>query len=224
MSHAPRLSSLPLLVLLLASPRVGLAQPADAPEQAHQEQAAPEQALQQEAPRQPRELEKTAEPGTRPSQAARLGAELGLGLVTSLGGMFIGLAMIGPNMCAVLRTSEGCMPEGLAGLGLGVMLTAPLGVNWGGSLVGADGGLDSAYLGALVGGGVFVLLGMATLWDGPGILALMISPIAAYVGSIIGYEHSVSPERPKVALGDRRIQPLLSISPHGGFVGLGGSF
>jgi hypothetical protein len=116
------------------------------------------------------------------------------------------------------------LTEAIAGAGLGVMLTAPLGVYWGGSLVGADGGLGAAYLGALVGGGVFGLLGVATLQDGPGLLPLLIAPIAAYVGSIIGYELSVSPEPPKVALTGPRIQPLLSVSPHGGFVGLGGSF
>jgi hypothetical protein len=104
------------------------------------------------------------------------------------------------------------------------MLAAPLGVFWGGSLAGWDGNLGATYLGALVGGAASGLLLAATWSSSSALLTILLMPFLPYIGSIVAYEMSVSPEPPKVALSGTRIQPLLSVSPHGGFVGLGGSF
>ena len=186
-----------LLSLLLLSPRAGLAQ------------------------------EPLSEPSTRPSKGARIGAELGLGALTGLGGLFIGAGLVGPSLCAALGnggSAGSCLTEGIAGAGLGVMLTVPLGVFWGGNLAGGDGRLGFTYLGALVGGAASGLLMAATWSSSAALLTILLMPLLPYLGSIIAYEMSVSPEPPKVTLGGTRLQPLLSISPRGGFVGLGGSF
>ncbi len=197
MTHSPRLAkTLTLLLLLLVFPSVALAAPEEAPPQ-------------------------------RLSQGARIGAELGLGALTGLGGLFLGAGLVGPSLCAVLGnggSAGACLTEGIIGAGAGIMLSVPLGVFWGGALAGADGKLGFTYLGALAGGAVGGLLVAATWTSSSVFSTLLLFPFLPLIGSIIDYELSVSPEPPKVVLRGARLHPLLSVSPHGGFVGLGGHF
>jgi hypothetical protein len=222
------LSKLPLLLLvLLLTPAAGLASTQDAPQEpaAQEETLSPAQELQEEEAVEPKQydrpvrlLEDSELPRPRAPRGGRIAAELGLGLLTGAAGAVAGTFVVGALAC---RSSfAGCLIGAVLGGGLGLAFASSAGVWWAGDLSGADGTYGSALLGSLVG----VAVAIPLLYVGPlGYLGL----VAPLVGAVIGYGMSISPEpeSPAMALlGRTRLQPLLSVSPQGSFVGLGGRF
>jgi hypothetical protein len=222
------LSKLPLLLLsLLLTPAAGLASTQDAPQEPapQEETLSPAPELQEEETVEPKQydrpvrlLEDSELPRPRASRGERIAAELGLGLLTGVAGGAVGSLAVGLIAC---RASFGaCLIGSVLGAGLGLSFGGSAGVVWAGSLSGADGNYGSALLGSLVG----LVAGVAMLPLG----ALgYVGVLAPVLGAVIGYGMSISPEpeAPAVALlGRTRLQPLLSVSPQGSFVGLGGHF
>ncbi|MFY0527923.1 hypothetical protein ACN28I_33815 [Archangium gephyra] len=225
-------SRLPLLLLLLLAPGVGL--------------AAQEPTLRLE----PR-LASSGLPGTderaplrlgeedwaqgekeefRPPRGLRILAETGAGVLTGVGGGFLGF-MAGGGLCGagIVGNSSGffgCLDSAAIGLILGAGAGVTLGVWWGGEAAGGDGKL----LAALAGMGSGVVVGfLAGVVAGRPDLGLYFTLPGALIGAIVGYELSQrtlvpGPRSPAVASARPRLQPLLAFSPHGGLVGLGGSF
>ncbi len=210
-----------LALLLLLSPTWGLAAVQEEPET--EEEAPADEAEEDSQPEEPElepEPEWKPEPRARAPVGLRLLSETGFGALTTAGGGFVGM-LGGVGVCLALGHQTqylGCLADMLIGGAAGLALGLPLGIWLGGNIAGGDGGIGYTYLGAVVGGVGTVL-----------ILALAQSPVAILgfalpiLGGILGYELSMSPEAPSLALGGARLQPLLSISPRGGFVGLGGS-
>jgi hypothetical protein len=222
-------SKLPLLLLLLLSPSMGLAAPQDAPvaeEEATTSEAQEEsEGAQEDSQLTEPELEPEwkPDPRVRAPQGLRVLSETGFGALTTVGGGFAG-TLVGLAVCPLFGHQNqkfGCLGDMLLGGAAGLVLGLPLGIWWGGNIAGGDGGLGYTYLGALVGTvGTVLVLGTASQL--PFVAALgFVLPV---VGGILGYELSMSPEAPSVALGGTRLQPLLSASSRGGFVGLGGTF
>lgn len=223
-------STLPLLLLLLLSPSTGFATAQDAP--VAEEEATPFEAEEEseEAEEEGSQLtepelepEWKPEPRVRAPLGLRLLSEVGFGALTTVGGGFAG-ALVGLGVCPIFGHQNqkfGCYIDVILGGFVGLAAGFPLGVWWGGNIAGGDGGLGYTYLGAALGGvGTILVLGAAS--QNP-ILAVL-SFALPIVGGILGYELSMSPEAPGLALGGTRVQPLLSVSSRGGFVGLGGSF
>jgi hypothetical protein len=211
-----------LALLLLLSPAWGLAAVQEEPET---EEEAPADEAEEDSPLAEPELEPEPEwkpePRARAPVGLRLLSETGFGVLTTAGGGFVGV-LGGVGVCLALGHQTqylGCLADMLVGGAAGLALGLPLGIWLGGNIAGGDGGIGYTYLGALAGGVGTVL-----------VLALEQSPVAILgfalpiLGGLLGYELSMSPEAPSLALGGARLQPLLSISPRGGFVGLGGSF
>jgi len=211
MTQLPCLASMMLLSLLLLSPRVGLATPQDAPEQPSQ----------QEPQLQP-QPESKPETFTRAPLALRLLSETAFGGLGVLGGWYAG-SMIGSALCTepVNPGAGACISEFVYGGIAGAALVLPLGVWLGGNIAHGTGSLVSTYLGGLVGaaaGGL--LLGVG----GNNGALIAIGVALPLLGSIIGYETSTAGMQYSMNGEGTRLQPLLSVSPRGGFVGLGGSF
>jgi hypothetical protein len=218
------LSKLPLLLLtLLLTPAVGLA----STQELLTQEAAPSPAQEQEEAEAPKPQEKPQErealrlldeselPRARAPWGERIAAELGLGLFTGAAGGAAGTLLVGLVAC---RASFGaCLIGSVLGGLTGFAFAGSAGVWWAGSLTGANGNYGSALLGSLVG-----VLASVPLYFALSYGAL----IAPLLGAVIGYGMSISPEPqvPAVALGSTRIRPLLSVSPQGSFVGLGGHF
>jgi hypothetical protein len=73
---------------------------------------------------------------------------------------------------------------------LSVSATAPVGAWAVGSLLGGEGKLWAAYLGAAMGMGLGVIGTMPTMAFGSGVVLAVAGPIGAVVGAVIGYEVS----------------------------------
>jgi hypothetical protein len=223
------LSKLSLLLLtLLLTPAAGLAATQQLPteeEAPSEEQEEYEEEEESVAPqREDRDLglldeSELAIPRARAPAGTRIAAEAGLGLLTGSAGAILGA--LGGGFLACGSTLTQCVWGVLLGGELGFAFTGSLGVWWGGSLMGADGNYGSALLGGLAGATVSFLLFLS---NNPTLAIIGLG--APLVGSLIGYGFSISPEpeTPAVALGGARLRPLLSISPQGSFVGLGGHF
>ena len=235
-------SRLPLLLLLLLVPGVGLAgqeEPATPPPppSATVEQPPPassaQPGTQPRASRRLREESEEERERSRLPRGGRIFAELGAGLLTSAGLGVAGLA-VGTGMCVWGLATKGadgfdaCPAQlGIATL-VGVGLGFPLGVFWGGQAVGGRGNLLGA-LGGLAGGALVGFFGGWLLFQHE-FDALLLSVPLAMVGSIVGYELTQSepgPTAPRarpVASVRPRLQPVLGFSPRGALVGLRGSF
>jgi hypothetical protein len=211
-----------LALLLLLSPALALATVQE--ESETEEEATATEAQEDSQLEEPeQEAEWTPEPRARAPLGLRLVSETGLGALTAVAGGFVG-GVAGTGVCFALGHQNqflGCIVELYLGIGAGLVLGLPLGVWLGGNITGGDGGLGYTFLGALAGaaGGLLVVASSGSV----PLLALLGFALPV-VGGILGYELSMSPEAPALALGGTRIQPLLSVSPWGGFVGLGGTF
>jgi hypothetical protein len=239
---------LPLFLILLLVPGVGLAGQEEAPatpppsHSATVEQPPPapsaQPGTQPQAPRRRREerdwIREYERSRSRPSQGARVVAETGAGLLTSAGLGAAGL-LVGGVMC--LRDFSG---QGLSGLNacpkqlglgtlVGVGLGFPLGVFWGGEAAGGRGSVLGA-LGGMAGGALVGFLGGSLLDQDSSVASgILLGLPLAMVGSIVGYELTqseprLSPRPPPVASARPRLQPVLGFSKRGALVGLGGSF
>jgi hypothetical protein len=180
------------------------------------------------APREPLHLVETArraEPVQRIHPIARVSAEIGAELLTSFVAGVPG-ALAGYVACGALGLSPPsswfpCMDYAGYGFLTGVSLAAPLGVWWGGKLMGGRGTLLGAYLGM----GAASVLGLGTtLLVYNDDLQPFVIPLFALVGSVVGYELSFSSEPPAQPSSVASVQPLLSVSATGGALGLGGRF
>jgi hypothetical protein len=211
MTQPLRLAAMMLLSLLMLSPRVGLATPQDAPERPSQ----------QEPQLQP-QPEGKPETFTRAPLAVRLLSETAFGALGVVGGWFVG-SMVGSALCtAPVNSGAGaCINEFVYGGLAGAALVLPLGVWLGGNIAEGTGSLVSTYLGGLVGAAAGGLLVVASGNNG---VLIAIGVALPLIGSILGYETLTVGMKHNMRREGTRLQPLLSVSPHGGFVGLGGSF
>jgi hypothetical protein len=208
-----------LMSLLVLVPGVGLAA---------EEPSLSPPLLPGTAPREPLHLveaNRRAEPVQRIHPIARVSAEIGAELITSLVAGVPG-ALIGNVACNTLGLAPPnawfrCMDYAGYGFLAGVSLAAPLGVWWGGKLMGGRGTLLGAYLG--MGGAAVLGLGTTFLVYNDDIKPFVI-PLFALVGSVVGYELSFSSESPVQPTAVASVQPLLSVSARGGTLGLGGRF
>ncbi|KFE71487.1 hypothetical protein DB31_3617 [Hyalangium minutum] len=170
------------------------------------------------------EADRQAEPVQFIHPIARVSAEIGVELVTSLVAGAPG-AVAGVAVCGKFGLSTGgwfpCLDYAGYGFLAGMSLAAPLGVWWGGKLMGGRGTLIGAYLGM----GVAAVLGLGTTYlvynDD---IQPFVIPLFALVGSVVGYELSFSSESPEQPTSVASVQPLLSVSARGGALGLGGRF
>lgn len=193
-----------VLLLLLAGPVS--AQPAYAPEAAGSGQPSPVD--------------------ERPSQGDRIAAELGLGVVSSLGlgvGGSVGGGLIGLVLCfsspgACSRAENpletGMILGGSAGVGLGV----PIGVWWGGKVMGGNGTFNGALAGSslsLALSGVAYALKQEDLAAG----LLLTAPFFA----VAGYELTDSDPQPQDAA-PATVAPAIGLGAGGARFGLQGTF
>lgn len=233
-------SRIPLLLILLLAPGVGLAAPESAPPPLARHSALSEPPLASSglpgtdarAPLQLREDDwaQAEKEDPRPHRALRILVETGASLLTGTGGGFLGL-LAGGGLCAAGVVGNrsgflGCLDSAALGLILGAGLGVSLGVWWGGEVAGGDGKL----LGALAGMGSGIVLGLVTgLAAGRGDLGLYFTVPGAVLGAIVGYElsqRSPAPGSPSPAVASARprLQPVLAFSSRGTLVGLGGTF
>ncbi|HEX8437740.1 hypothetical protein [Archangium sp.] len=236
-------SRLPLLLLFLLVPGVGLAGQEESatpspPPSATVEQPPPASSAQPGTqPRAPRRLTEESEyerERSRPSRGMRILAETGAGLLTSAGLGVVGLG-VGTGMCVwgiIVQGADAtnaCLAQISIGTLVGVGLGFPLGVFWGGQAVGGRGNLLGA-LGGLAGGALVGFFGGWLIgqheFDG-----ILLSVPLAMVGSIVGYELTTQSEpgptaarASPVASVRPRLHPVLGFSPRGALVGLRGSF
>ncbi|MFP2904346.1 hypothetical protein ACLESD_04675 [Pyxidicoccus sp. 3LFB2] len=151
---------------------------------------------------------------------------LGAGVTGVVGG-FVGLLLVDRlGVC----NSEDCLGELLLGALGGATIGVPAGVYSAGRMMGVRGGLGSSYLGLLVGGGGALLgsvLINSSMPNGDGSVVFISVPLAAVLGSIIGFELSED-TTPVVRPGHapRRdsspallLSPTAGTTPRGGFIG-----
>lgn len=162
--------------------------------------------------------------------AARVAAEVLMGGLLGAGGLLgggvVGFAVAQAVTCGV----DDCM-DGLGYVGAamvaGIAITAPLGVYFGGNMVGGEGLFLPALAGSLVSGGMtaLALASMSRSISPAGVLVLAVSPL---VGSIIGYEVShvfVNRSRRSEAAKGVQVLPTAGVTPSGaGVLGLAGRF
>jgi hypothetical protein len=237
-TRLPSPLKLPLLLsLLLLVPRVGLAAQ-DAP-LATAEEATPENTTStssaipgsdEKAP-----LRLMDEPGPEPRRwSAPLGlrilAEVAAGAVTSVGGGIAG-GLVGLGLCVNRYGNDelGCALALVFGGGLGMAAAYPIGVWWGGEVIGGDGKLLMSMVGLGAGALAGLLLAIpAARIDPSGNLGGIVGGLAVLSGPILFYELSNQNKDPSrshaLAFARPRIQPLLSVSSDGALLGLGGSF
>jgi hypothetical protein len=226
-------SKLPLLLcLLLLAPRVGLAAQ-DTPDMSTDSEVP---VTDEEAP-QEQEVQAESESFARPERwriplGVRLLGEAGGGLLTSAGASLAG-GLLGFGLCELTDAQGpfvGCAWAAAVGFGVGAIAGYPLGVWWGGEALGGDGKLFSAFAGMGVGIAASLLLGVASQqFDPGGRVTGPISGLLVLAGPIVFYELSQRREPGSQAEGlasaaRPRLQPLLSVSPNGALLGLGGTF
>jgi hypothetical protein len=169
---------------------------------------------------------------SRTPRGLRILAETGAGLLTGTG-LAVAGGLAGYELCqaGILGTRGGwfsCLTELIIGGFVGAGLGSSLGVFWGGQVTGGNGKLYGPLLGMasgfLTGVLASVLLGVPHAWYGVA-LPFMLG------GSLVGYELTTredpapqAPSAPAVASSRPRLQPLLTVSPRGALLGLGGSF
>ncbi|MFL5350503.1 MAG: hypothetical protein ACJ8AT_37510 [Hyalangium sp.] len=208
-----------LLSLLLLVPGVGLAAESTSPSSEPLPGTAPSAALHLVE-----ESEKT-EPAQHSNPVLRVAAEIGGELATSIVVAYPG-AFVGEALCSKFHLSTPnsflpCLDYAGYGFLVAVSLAAPLGVWAGGTLAGGRGTLLGAYLGM----GVAAALGfVATLPIYNNDVRVFVVPLFSVVGAIIGYEVSHSSEVSALDASLARVQPLMTVSAHGGALGLGGRF
>jgi hypothetical protein len=156
------------------------------------------------------------------------------GLLEVSGGAAVSLAHV---MLVELVTGTRCL-EGGDGCALTVVLgtlatggIAPLGASAVGAVLGGEGKLWAAYLGASIGMGLGLVATAPTVAFDQGFAISIAGPIGAILGAAIGYELS---HRWVRRGGDRlarstgstvRMMPVVGASAHGGLVGgMAGSF
>jgi hypothetical protein len=234
--------TLPLLLSLLLVPRVGLAAqdtpPTDSDTPAQEqtpstdtesripgtEESESRRLVEEDS--WAREKERTGVP-----QGLRILGEFGAGSLTAVGGV-IGGGLVGLGLCGVtLGASIVCGWGVVLGATLGVAVGYPLGVWWGGEALGGDGSLFAALGGMGAGIVAAVVLGLVTVrLDPSGALTGVTTGLVFLGAPILAYELSQrrdprQPRRgPAMASSRPRIQPLLSVSPRGAVLGLGGTF
>ncbi|WP_164007333.1 hypothetical protein [Pyxidicoccus trucidator] len=164
---------------------------------------------------------------TMPLALRGLLESLGAGATGAVGGVLGMVALVGVSDCG----SEDCLGPILFGALGGAALGLPLGVFAVGRLLGVRGGLGSSYLGMLVGGGGALLASVlinSSIENGDGSVVLLSVPLAAVLGSVVGFELSedLSPSqsRPEPRRGPSSSPALLLVpsagtTPHGGFIG-----
>jgi len=226
---------LPLLLsLLLLVPRVGLAAQDTPPTDSDTAEARIPGTEESESRRLvdeeswARDKQRTGAP-----QGLRILGEFGAGTLTVVGGV-VGTGLVGLGLCGVLKGDSldflGCLGGvGLVGGALSVALGYPLGVWWGGEALGGDGSLFAAIGGMGAGIVAALLVGLVTArFDSSGGPLIGVTSGLVFLGApILAYEFSQrrEPRRgPAVASSRPRLQPLLSVSPRGAVLGLGGSF
>lgn len=217
-------SRLPLLLLVLLAPAVGLAagEPALAqrPPLASsglpgtQEQASPRLMSEDSWPQQ---YERSP-----PSRVERIAVEIGAGLLTGvipgIVGGYLGTALCEAGVTGPAGSFMPCLGSALAGMLVGGSAGFSLGVWWGGELSGGDG----ALLGSLGGFGTFAALGtVLALTTGVPVVGLLVGVPLSLFGSIVGYELTQRTVEPSF---QARVQPVLAFSSHGAVMGLGGRF
>jgi hypothetical protein len=221
-AHTPR--KLAVLLSLLLVPSVGLA--------AEEVSWVSERIPGTEAPAALRLVEErqSAEPVQYISPVVRVAAEIGAeavtAFVTGLGGVIPGYALCGALGLGSPNSFLGRCTE-YAGYGflVGASLGAPLGVWWGGKLMGGQG----TFLGALLGAGAAALLGAGTtLFVTNDDIKIFVVPVFSLVGAIVGYEvsHAIassSNSSKRDAVG-ASLEPVLSFSGRGTALGLSGRF
>ncbi|WP_164011904.1 hypothetical protein [Pyxidicoccus trucidator] len=167
----------------------------------------------------------TADPApVRRHGVVRVGAELGGGLLTSLGlgaAGALGGGLLGFGLCEGNSSHQnesglclmfGAIVGGSAGLGVGL----PLGVAWGGGKAGGNGSLAAAFGGlgvSVASAGAAHLLGAKDL----GALLLATAPVF----TIIGYELTDSAPKAPTSVG---VTPAVSVGSGGASFGLQGRF
>jgi hypothetical protein len=154
--------------------------------------------------------------------------EISGGFAVTAGHMVLVELATGTN-CFV--DSDGCfLTAALVTLASGA--AAPLGASAVGAVLGGEGKLWAAYLGAAIGMGFGLVVATPTIaFDRGGVLLAVAGPIGAIVGSAIGYELSHRHAR-RGGFRDARAQgpgvrwmPVVGASAHGGLVGgMVGSF
>jgi len=167
---------------------------------------------------------------SRTPRGLRILAETGAGLLTGTG-LAVAGGLAGYELCqaGILGTRGGwfsCLTELIIGGFVGAGLGSSLGVFWGGQVTGGNGKLYGPLLGMASGfvAGVLasLLFGVPSAWYGVA-LPFMLG------GSIVGYELTTrgtpAPQGPSArAAASSRLQPMITVSPHGALLGLGGSF
>lgn len=218
-------SRLPLLLILLLAPGVGLAastplEPLPASSGLPGTDARAPLRLREDA------LAPGEQEASRPSRGLRILAGTGASLLTGVGGGTLGF-FSARGLCEAGLL--GCLDEAALGLVLGAASGFALGAWWGGEWAGGDGKL----LGALAGVGSGVVLSLiAGIAVGRPELGLYFTLPGALIGAVVGYELSQQApapgpqQAPAVALAPPRprLQPVLGVSPRGAVVGVGGTF
>jgi len=225
-----------LLSLLVLVPRVGLAAAEDASPGVVLTPASSElPGTSEPAPLRLSEDSQALRPQrSRTPRGLRILAETGAGLLTGTG-LAVAGGLVGNELCRAgiigSLNSGGwfpCLAELVIGGFVGAGLGSSLGVFWGGEVTGGNGKLYGPLLGLasgfLTGVLASVLFGVSNAWYAVA-LPFMLG------GSILGYELTTredpapqAPSAPAVASSRPRLQPLLTVSPRGALLGLGGSF
>ncbi|MFY0572065.1 hypothetical protein ACN28E_50685 [Archangium lansingense] len=221
---------LPLLLILLLAPGVGLAAQEPATEEQPPLAASEQPGTQEHAPlRLSEEPWAQADDASRLSPGWRLVTEAGVGVLLGLGGGYAGIVTSQAMCDADLLGFQGgfmpCLGPNLIGVLLGVGIGIPLGVWSSGQLMGGDGNLMGALAGSLLG----LLPGILVAMFVPHTLGLPLAFSFPLMGAMVGYEltrpeRAPGPQAPAMASAPRRLQPVLAFSSRGALVGLGGSF
>jgi hypothetical protein len=222
-----------LLSLLLLAPRVGQAAE-DAPLAPVPSTASAVPGTDEGAPL--RLLEEPTAQRQRVPMGLRLLAEVGAGLLTSVGGGLVG-GFASTGLCEATGFGStpsfaiigNCFSAALLGILVGGSLGYPLGVWWGGEVLGGDGSLLASLAGMGTGILMGFLLATAMYQANPnGSHTGIVAGLTIMTGPILAYELSQRREpslpAPTVASSRPRLQPLLSVFSGGALLGLGGTF
>lgn len=165
-----------------------------------------------------------SQPASRPHPVLRMGAELGLGTVGLLG-LGLGGLYTGATLCSTPRQDleRACLLETLTGAWLGSSVGFALGVWGGGALLGGQGHLLPTLGGMAL--GVLAGMGAFTLSGGYLNAATGLALVLPYALSLAAYELSAAAAvAPPPSPGPVQLQPVVSLGPSGGLLGLAGRF